>query len=157
METANINNKLGITYPQSFEPVPIDELKQRFGMGYDHMWGISDPEHHMFIAVIWKESNELLGKLVGTAPLAKRAEKAMSKAYRNNDYHCDGFFQRELGGHEAVGFAYGNAFDGVEQSCQTIVVKDGTCCYTLYYYTRTSVAEANAPTFEDILASVTFA
>ena len=88
---------------------------------------------------------------------AKRAEKALSKSFRKQGYACSGFFTREVAGQEATGFGYSYEIQGITQSCETIVVQHGKCCYTLYYYTRAELAEANRAMYDALLASLSFA
>ena len=42
----------------------------------------------------------------------------------------------------------------LRQACETVVVKDGTCCYTIMYHTREEHAQANRALYEEILSSV---
>ena len=153
--TTTIHDALSITYPDGFNAMSAEELQAAYGIAYPSIWGIQDPERHVTLAIFWKDSNELLSHLVNTESLAKRDEKAMAKAMRNNGYACGGFFSTELAGCEAHGFRYRyTAANGTDQDAETIVFKHGKTCYTLYYYTRPATAEANRPMYEDVLASL---
>ena len=157
MQNALLHGELGFTYPDSFSAMSPEQLKQAYGMDYADMWGMRDEENHVVFTVIWKDSHEFLHKLASSASLAKRAEKALSKSFRKQGYACSGFFTREVAGQEATGFGYSYEIQGITQSCETIVVQHGKCCYTLYYYTRSELAEANRAMYDALLASLSFA
>jgi hypothetical protein len=55
---------------------------------------------------------------------------------------------------QAQGFGFCYTVEGVSQEGEVLVFKRGIRCYTLCYYTRSEVAEANRPTYEDILESL---
>lgn len=156
MQETVINGELGISYPDSFSVMSPDELKQAYNMDYSSMWGMRDKENHVVFSVIWKASFDAMQKLMSSASLAKRAEKALSKAFRKQGYRCDGFFERAVAGQQGQGFAYSYEVGGQRQDCETIVIRQGKNCYTLYYYSRADLAQANRAMYEDMLASLKF-
>ena len=155
MEKELINNRLELVRPEGFRVMDHEELKQAYGIDYDCMWGMRDEERHIILSVFWKVSNKLISKL-GTAKLvADESQKAMRRRYRKAGYHSNGLFETEVAGNKAWGFSYGYTPDGPAQSCETVVVKDGTCCYTVLYHTREECAQANRAIYEEVLASAT--
>lgn len=155
MKKALVNEELSITYPNAFRDMELTELQLAFGVAYKNMWGIRDEKHHAIIAVIWKEANAFLQKLVSTTSLTKQYEKGMRKALGSYNYALDGFFTTEVANLPAEGFRYSYERDGVGQTGEAVVFRRGRCSYTLYYYTQTSKAGANRAMYEDLLASLT--
>ena len=148
------NEMLGVTLPDGFCVVSLEDLQAAYGMRYPNMWGVRDDERHIALNVIWKDSGEMLTRLASEKSLAKRNEKVLSKAYRSSGYRCDGFFSRELAGRESQGFRCSYQVDGISQICESMVFKCGKRCYTLYYYTRPELAKTNQSTYEAILSSL---
>ena len=155
MENTNIDGgKLFIALPGGFAILTPAELQALYGMDYDGMWGARDEARHMLVTVIWKDSGGLATKLADEKSLAKRVEKALSKTYRRLGYRCDGLLETRIAGREAHGFRYSYQPEGISQSCEVVVFKDGKRCYTLYYYTRLEVALENRPIYDSLLASL---
>lgn len=152
-----INGELRLAYPEGFRELDAGEIAQVFNDGYPDRRGIRDEERHALLIVAWKVSGEKVTKLASTKSLAERAEKLLAKGYRKArvPYGCHGFFESRLCGEEAWGFRYDYAVQGVEQTAETVIFKNGACCYTLQYTTRTANAPENLEAYESILASLT--
>lgn len=151
-----INGELALTYPEGFRLMELDELKHAFALDYSDMWGIRDEENHMLISLIWKESNGLLRKLVSTKSLVKEYEKRIGRTFRHGNYRCEEFFETEIAGLAAQGVRFSYHHLGVDQLGELVMFRRGGCNYSLYYYTRPELAQANRPAYEGILASVSF-
>ena len=78
--TARIHHELEIAYPDGFHLMSAEELQQAYKSDYPNMWGIRDEDRHIIIAIFWKESNELLTKLVNAKSQAKRVENSWRRA-----------------------------------------------------------------------------
>lgn len=157
MQQATIHDRLEISYPDSFRTMTADELRQAYGMDYADMWGIRDEENHIILAVIWKESSEMLQKLASSKSLAKRVDGKLRKALRKQGYRAGEHFERPIAGQSAPGFGYSYQAQGVAQACEAIVLREGNCTFTLYYYTRSELEQDNRPTYESMLSSLRFA
>lgn len=151
-----VHGGLHLSYPDGFEVLGEDELRQLYRDDNQDRWGVRDRDRHLIFVVFWHDSNALLGKLAGTKSLARRAERLMSKALKAYAYRCGGFFSTRIGETKAEGFAYDYQVQGVDQAARTIVCRKGACCYTLYWYARKDGDPADAQVFEDLLASVSF-
>ena len=156
MESVSIDNdSLAVDLPEGFYVVSLEHVQYLYGIDYVCMWGTRDDERHMVVNCIWKDSGNLITKLMSEKSLAKNAEKTLAKRYTNYQYACKGFFETTVAGTAARGFRYFYECDGVGQDCEAIVFKHGKRCYTLYYYTRPELADENRPVYEEILASLT--
>lgn len=151
-----INGELKISLPEGFREMTPDEMRQGFGDDYPDRLGVRDEERHIIFAVTWKVSNEAASKIASTKSLAERAEKLIRKGYKKAriEYNCHGFFEKRLCGQEAWGFRYDYAVQGVGQTAETTVFKNGISCYTLQYLSRTADAAANLEVYEGILNSM---
>ena len=156
-DTARIHHELEIAYPDGFHLMSAEELQQAYKSDYPNMWGIRDEDRHIIIAIFWKESNELLTKLVNAKSQAKRVEKLMAKGLKGRKYHFCGNFATTVAGCEAHGFRYGYLGAGdVPQDAETILFTHGKTSYTLYYYTRPETAAANLAIRDAIVSSLRF-
>ncbi|MBQ9006542.1 MAG: hypothetical protein IJ092_09235 [Atopobiaceae bacterium] len=154
MTTTTIDGKMSIQLPEGLEVMDKAEVQQAYAFDYDNVWGARDENRHVMLTCIWKESHELLVKLAGAEALAKRAEKALSKTYKASGYHLDGYFDTELAGRPAKGFSYGFTVGDIAQQAEVVVVTDGACSYTFYYYTRPECAAANQPLHDELFGSL---
>lgn len=154
MKTHIDDDRLGVELPEGFSVMLHEELQVMYGMDYAAMWGARDESRHAVLAVIWKDSGELITKLASEKSLAKRVEKALLKRYRASGYRCDGFFEGRVAGKGASGFRYTCQPEGIPHECEVMVFKNGARCYTLYYYTRQTAAQENRPVYEGVLASL---
>ena len=145
---------LAIELPDGFAVLTQEKLQALYGMDYTEMWGARDESRHIAITVIWKDAAALLAKLASEESLAKRVEKALSKSYRASGYRCGEYFAACIAGKDARGFRYSYEPEGIPQECEVVVFRNGGRCYTLYYYTRTEVAQANRPAYDAMLASL---
>ena len=151
---------LTVDLPEGFGPLPQDELEAFMGLSYECMWGARDPERHMMVAVTWKDSNDIITKLVSEKSLAKRVDKAYAARRRAYGYHNDGFFTREIPGASARahGFGYSSTPNGTPQKGEVLVFKRGSRCYTLIFQTttqtRAETAETDRSIHEGIIASL---
>lgn len=154
MRDTVINEELKVEYPNRFLVMKPHEVKEVFGVDYSEIWGIRDEKAHAMVLIVWKNANENLQKLITVKSHAKSCEKSMRKALRKNSYYCDEFFEREVAGQPAQGFHYSYINDGKSQDGAVVVFKRGRSRYTLYYYTRTDMAESNQPMLEKLLDSL---
>ena len=155
MRKAIVNDSLEVSQPDGFRVMSHEELCQAYGLDYDCMWGMRDEERHVILAVFWKVSSKLISMLGSAKLVAEQSEKNLRRRYRKSGYHSDGLFETEVAGLRGWGFRYGHSPMGAaEQSCETVVIKDGTCCYTIMYHTRTERAHTNRALYEEILASM---
>lgn len=154
MQEAEINKELALAYPDEFRVMELSELHHAFGVDYPKMWGIRNEERHVLISVIWKDTSEVLQRLVSTKSQVKEYEKRIHNLLRKNNYHCEGFFERELAGQKALGFRYSFLREFVEQIGEVIIFKRGKCRYSMYYFTRLETADDNRPAYEELLSSM---
>ncbi|MDO4537633.1 MAG: hypothetical protein Q4B54_05675 [Coriobacteriales bacterium] len=157
MKKSLVNDELSITYPNAFRDMELTELQLLYKTTYKYMWGARDEKHHVMIAIIWKENNRFLQKLVSEKSLATTYEKNMRKAQAQSNYHLDGFFEREVAGQQAQGFGYSYETDGVGQQGEALVFRRDRVNYTLYYYTGAEQASSNRIMYQDVLESLAFA
>ena len=156
MGSTVLHDELSLSFPDSFEVMGDDELREGYLDDNPNRWGIWDRQRHVIIVVYWHDSNALLARMVSTKGLAERAERLMAKSYAGHGFQLGGFFEMEVAGHEARGFSYRYDLRGVGQSAETVVLKHGKCCYTLYYYAREGGKPSDHEAFENVLESMRF-
>lgn len=154
MEKVLVNDNLELAMPDGFRTMERDEVKKAYGFDYDCLWGMRDEERHMMLTIIWKVSNKVLAKLGTAKIIAEQQDKGLRKRFKRMGYQSGDVRPIEIAGIEGCNFSYSYELEGTELACETNVVKDGTCCYSIYYYTRADCAEENRSLYEDILASM---
>lgn len=156
MNDVVVHGSLNLSYPDGFGVMDEEELRLLYQDDNTDRWGIWDKERHLIFVVYWHDSSALLGKMVGTKSLAKRAERLLSKGLKANAYHCDGFYSTQVAGTEAEGFVYTYQVQDVNQVARVTVLRHGACCYTLYWYAREEGDPTDAQVLDDLLASISF-
>ena len=151
MNRTRVNDQLALSYPDGFHVMDREELKKLYLDDNPNRWGIWDQEKHIIITVFWHSSNALLAALAGAKDVAKSTEKKLHKGLGKYSYRRDGFFQTTLCGRETTGFRYTYQLGDVTLAAETIVLKEKTVCYTIYYYAREELALASHPVFEAVL------
>ena len=154
MEKALVNDSLELTMPDGFRVMGNDEVKKAYGFDYDCLWGMRDEERHMMLTVIWKVSNKVLAKLGTAKIIAEQQDKGLRKRFKRMGYKSGDLRPIKIAGIEGCNFGYSYELEGTTLACETSVVKDGTCCYSIYYYTREECDEENRALYEEILASM---
>ncbi|MBQ3404308.1 MAG: hypothetical protein IJG63_02680 [Oscillospiraceae bacterium] len=160
MNKALINNELSLSYPDGFQLMDREELKNAYLDDNPDRWGIRDGERHGLISVWWHESGQMLSSFArhfgGVKSIAKSIEAKLRKGFRRNNYKFGGFFPTQLCGEEAHGLRYEYSVGDIAQYAETIVVQHKNRCYTVYYYARKDGDPSNHRLFEDILSSMSF-
>ena len=151
-----INGELSITVPEGFRDMSIDELQRLYTADIQTICGFWDEERHVIVVVTWNESNKLLAKIASVKDIAKRVEKAQSRALKGAGYRKDGFFDTTIAGMAARGLRFGYTAQGIAQNAEAIVFIHDACCYTLYFYSRTENAAQDAVLQDEILTSLAF-
>ncbi len=157
MSTVLMDNEwLSVTLPDGFEEIPHTELEAFVGFKYDLLQGVRDTDRHMMLAVTWKDSGKVLSKLGSAKLVAEQVEKTNKKRYGKNGYKQGERFEHDVAGAsgKAHGFRFTLTADGVPQDGEYTVFKRGGRCYTLMYWTWSSVADANRATYEAIVDSL---
>ena len=154
MNQAVIHGQLFLVYPDGFHVMDVEELNQAFLDDNPNRWGIWDRERHIIIAVFWHESSAILSALAGAKDVAKSTEKRLRKGLKRYGYESRGSFTTTLCGQETCGFRYAYRVGDVFQSAETVILKHGTCCYTIYYYAREEKDLVSYPVYEQVLRSL---
>lgn len=162
MNEALLNNELAVSYPDGFHVMDEEDLKRVFLDAAPDRWGIWDRERHVIIALQWHESHPaFLRKIVSAKDLAKRAEAATHKAYKQMGYLGGSLFERNLCGEEAWGYRFESVVQGAPQVGEVDVFlrarERGNCAYTAYFQASRENAAAHYALFEEFLASMRFA
>lgn len=151
-----LNGALSLAYPDGFHEMDRSELTQAFQDDNPDRWGIWDRERHIIIAVFWHRSGRLVSRLAKEKDIVKSTEMKVRRGMKQSGYECSAFFSLQAAGRPAEGFRYTFAVQGIRQCAETVVLKDGNTCYTLYYYAREDGPAEDRRVFEEALASLKF-
>lgn len=149
-----INGELSITLPDGFRAMAPDEVKSIYSTDVDTICGFRDEERHVIVVVTWNVSNRVAAKIASPRDIAKRVEKAQSRALKRNGYRKDGFFDAQAAGQRASGVRFGYTAEGIEHDAEAIVFIHGATCYILYCYSRSENAQRDAALRDELLASL---
>ena len=156
MQKAMVNDSLEFAMPEGFRLMGHEELVQAYELDYPLMWGMRDEERHVVLSVFWKINNKLLAKLATPKLVADSRRNTLRRILRERDLHFDEEFDSEIAGLKARGLRYRYVNNGNQYTCEYVVVINDRTCYTIDYYSRSDLAEANRPMYEEILSSMAF-
>ena len=156
MQKAMVNDSLEFVMPEGFRLMDHEELVQAYELDYPCMWGMRDEERHVVLSVFWKVNNKLLAKLATPKLVADSRQNTLRRILKGREPHFDEKFTCEIAGQKAQGLRYGYVNKGNSYTCEYVVVMNGRACYTIDYYSRSDLAEANRPIYEEVISSMTF-
>lgn len=151
-----INDELSIAIPEGFRHMSTEELRRIYTTEIETIRGFWDEERHVIVIVTWNVSNKVIARIASVKDIAKRVEKAQSRALKGNAYRKDGFFDTTVAGEKARGVRFGYTVQGIGQDAEAVVFIHGASCYTLYYYCRSDDAQRLSPLHDDLLSSLAF-
>lgn len=151
-----LNGELSIELPEGFRKMTADELKSLYSTDFANIRGFWDEANHVVICVAWNVSNKLAVKLTDPKSLAKRAQKHLARAYKGSGFQARGLFATQIAGQDAHGVRYGYTMQGVDHDGETIVFLREACCYYLYYYTHSQLAQQNQAIHDQVVSSLAF-
>lgn len=163
MGEALVHDELVVSCPEGFAVMGADEMKHAFLDDNPHRWGLWDKERHLMFVVTWHVSNAAIARLATPTSLAKRAGKIAAKTYRGRNYRQLGdYYKTQLCGLDAAGFRYEFELQDSEQQTvvqqgETVIFKNGACCYTLYWYERKGTCPEAEQVRNDIFGSLALA
>lgn len=134
MVKALINNEVILSYPEGFEEMDREALKEVFLDDNPNRWGIKDEKRHMIITVLWNRVRMITAVITGPGTIADSAEHKMRTSLSRSRYKCNGFEQKKVSGRNANGFTYEYVLEGAEQIGEVLVFQNVNCYYTLYAY-----------------------
>lgn len=149
-----INGELSITLPEGFKAMASDEVKRIYTTDVDTICGFRDEERHIIVVVTWNVSNKVAAKIASPRDIAKRVEKAQSRALKRSGYRKGGFFDAQVAGERASGVRFGYTAQGVAHDAEAVVFIHGATCYILYCYSRSENAQRDAAMRDDLIASL---
>ncbi len=154
MNNALLHNELSVSFPEGFHVMDRDEMKKLYLDDNPNRWGIWDTERHIIITVFWHQTNGILAALADEKSVAQSTESRLSRGLKKYHYKCLGFFSTPLCGQEVPGFRYEYTLGDVVQVGETILLKQGKTCYTIYYYERKNRSYSDHEVFEEVLRSI---
>ncbi len=154
MSNLNINDKLNITYPDTFHVMDEAEKKNLQTMTDEDFTGLSNHDDHIIITIGAKEIPGFSNLVLSTKVLIKNMEKQVGKAMMINSYARGRFKDREIDGVKACGFDYSNEVQGIVMMGESYVVKKDKTVYTFNMYSRDNLRAKNMKTWEEMLGSI---
>lgn len=158
MNTISIYDGLTVDYPDGFEVMTPEELKQFYLDDNPNRFGLWDKERHTVFVVYYHSYKGVLFfvPLPSNKALLERVEKEAAKAYRPYDYRLYGFYEKDVAGEKAYGYSYEYTLKGVNQIGDTVLFKKNEVTYTVYCYVRKENAEEMRPVYEEMVSSLRF-
>ena len=154
MKEAIVNSEIKLNYPDHYEVLNEEQLRELYNNDDSNRWAVRNTEEHVTISVLWQGYNKLLAALADLKSTAKRNEQLMSAGLRGYSYKCNGFISEEVCGQTAQGYCYEYEIEGISQHARTLLFKAGRNIYGITCYTRGPMSESAAELFSQVLASV---
>ena len=156
MVKAIINNEVILSYPDGFEVMDREALKEVFLDDNPNTWGIKDEKRHMIITVLWNRARMITAMITGPSTIADSVEHKMKTSLSKSRYKCNGFERKKVSGRNANGFTYEYILEGVEQIGEVLVFQNVNCYYTLYTYALKENCQAARVIIDSVENSIRF-
>ena len=143
-------------YPDGFEEMDREQLKEAFLDDNPNRWGIKDEKRHMMITVLWNRTNMISAMITGPAAVADSAERKMRTSLNKSSYKCGGFERKKISGRNANGFTYEYVLEGAAQIGEVLVFQNVNCFYMLYAYALKKNQKAARVVIDVIENSISF-
>ena len=124
--------------------------------GGPYQWGVRDREKHQLIVALWKQYPALLSLLADLKSVAKKNAQLTEKAYEGRNYRFLGFFSMQAGETKAEGYRFSYSEEGVSQTVDTFLIKDGKTIYAFLCGGREENMDADHDQFCRILESLEY-
>ena len=151
-----INEEVLLSYPDGFEEMDREQLKEAFLDDNPNRWGIKDEKRHMMITVLWNRTNMISAMITGPAAVAHSAERKMRTSLNKSSYKCGGFERKKISGRNANGFTYEYVLEGAAQIGEVLVFQNVNCFYMLYAYALKKNQKAARVVIDAIENSISF-
>ena len=157
MNKETVNGTVEIEIPDGFYVMSAEELRQAYQSEDPNRWGMRDKERHIIVTVMWKAYSVLPGLFLSDLKaVCKKNEHLSSKGYAGHGYRCDGFFSLSVDGQPAEGYRFSYRVEDVEQSAETILIRQGRTIYSVTFAGRTENKEADQEVFSGITAGIRY-
>ena len=141
--------------PDGFRPMTQEELARLYQDDGLVRCGIRDEAHHRLLTVYRHDAgSRLLSALADPDSIARSLEKRMRKGMKRNGYRLEGFYPVTVCGQETCGFRYGYKVQGIAQTGDLVVLKEGTACYQISWIARKDGDPSDQAVFREILGSL---
>ena len=115
MSEAIINNEIKLKYPDHYEVLNEEKLRELYKNDDSNRWAVRNTEEHVTISVLWQGYNKVLAALADLKTTAKRNEQLMSNGLRSYGYKCNGYISDYVCGQTAQGYCYEYEIEGISQ------------------------------------------
>ena len=157
MSRETIGGAVEVEVPDGFCVMSAEELKQAYQSEDPNRWGMRNKERHIIMTVMWKAYHGLAGLFLSDLrAVCKKNEQLSSKGYAGHSYRCDGFFSLSVDGQPAEGYRFSYRIGDVEQSAETILIKQDKTIYSFTFAGRTENKAADREMFAGITAGIRF-
>ena len=156
MVKAIINDEVILSYPDGFEEMDREQLREAFLDDNPNRWGIKDEKRHMLITVLWNRTNMITAMITGPGTIADSAEHKMKTSLSKSRYKLGGFEKKKISGRNANGFTYEYVLEDTEQIGEVLVFQNVNCYYTLYAYALKQNKKAARVVIDSIESSIRF-
>ena len=154
--TETVNGELKLSYPEGFNLMTSNELKEMFTKESPNRWCIWDKERHAVLDIEWARYNKLILKLTDEKNIARRNEQLMRKGYGNHNYQLEGFWSGQVGNIRGEGYSFYYQVGDAKQRCSNILFRKGNLIYRISLIGVRDHEDADQELFEKILAAVEF-
>lgn len=158
MNEITLNDELTLTCPDGFREMEGDELKAVFPEEPMGCWAACDDERHIIIAAQWHDSGrKLLAKMVSAKDQLGRIDSARRKSFKSYGYQSGKPYETEVAGEGAWRQDCSYQIKGIDHVASSVVLKSGSCFYTLYLYGRAAQEAESRAAFDQVLSSLRLA
>ena len=156
-----INETFSLRIPDTFQPMSGEELAQMNRSGSDqtgdpYQWGARDRENHLIITVLWKKYPAFLTLLADLKSIARKNQQMAGKIYEGHNYRFLGYVSVNAGEAKAEGYRFTYTVEGISQTMEIYLIKDGRTVYNITCGGREENKAADQETFREILSSLEY-
>lgn len=151
MGQALVHEELSLSWPDGFQVMTANELKQLYLSNNPKRWGIWDKERHVMITVLWQEYHPLLNFLADPKAMAKRNEQLTRRGYKKHDYRLESFLSMQFCGRNLEGYCFSYRLGDTAQRVETLLLKQKKCVYNFSCIGRKENEEKDRALFREVM------
>lgn len=152
MKTLTINNKLLITFQDSFTVLSAEERQKLNTIEQGPYECLSDQDRHILISIGFRPLGGLFSIFLSTKDAAHNSESKISQAMQSYGFKLIEHKHISLCNNDAKGFSYEYIAQGTSMYGESYVLKHDKALYYLNYYSRHELLTDNQKIWDEILS-----
>ena len=150
MKAVILNNELNFAYPDDFEVLSEDEIKEMNFIEKGEGICIRNKDKRILVSIGYKKVNGFASFILNDKDIIKKNEKIVSDAMKVNDYQLDDFLSRNVAGQLCQGFSYDYLVNDIKMHGETVLLKLKNNLYYINSYVRDENKEKTLSIIEDM-------